>query len=187
MQTPTPLPEAMTCDKARLFFIGETYRVYWEQRAEVRELSARRQREYLDSCSKWCAKRGIPLDLFLALLARESNFCNKVFRENDGSGITQITPACVRYMDDKYAGMSDEQISTIMLADPDEAIRLSTKFLRYLLDKYGGEEYAIRIYNVGERGYRKHVNSDAHWRAVQDQYERLSMLEELLLKINEGR
>jgi soluble lytic murein transglycosylase len=94
------------------------------------------------------AKNGLDPYLVASLIRQESEFNPSVVSYANAWGLMQIEP---------YEGKSlarQEGISgfqTFQLVNPEMNIRLGCRYLKQLLDRFGGvEEYALAAYNAGE-------------------------------------
>ncbi|MSO42432.1 MAG: lytic transglycosylase domain-containing protein [Solirubrobacterales bacterium] len=91
--------------------------------------------------------KGVDADLIAAVIYRESNFRDQTSSAG-ARGLMQITPQTALIIEDLSGGSTFDQSD---LADPDLNIRYGTYYLRYLLDKFDGNEVAaLAAYNAGE-------------------------------------
>jgi soluble lytic murein transglycosylase len=92
-------------------------------------------------------EKDVPADLIAAVIYAESRFRDQTSSAG-ARGLMQITPQTAQIIEDKSGG------STFTLQDlsnPDLNIRYGTFYLKYLLDRFDGNEVAaIAAYNAGE-------------------------------------
>ena len=94
------------------------------------------------------AKNNLDPYLVVSLIRQESEFSPNVISYANAYGLMQVEPAAGKQLA-REEGMSHFQ--TFQLFDPETNIRLGTRYLRQLLDRFGGvEEYALAAYNAGE-------------------------------------
>jgi soluble lytic murein transglycosylase-like protein len=77
-------------------------------------------------------------ELVAAVVEAESDFRPRLISHKNAQGLMQIIPETGRLM-----GADD-------LFDPEENIAAGTKYLRYLLDRFGDQRTALAAYNAGE-------------------------------------
>lgn len=82
-------------------------------------------------------------ELVAAVVEAESDFRPRLISEKNAQGLMQVLPSTGRLM-----GAED-------LFDPTENIAAGTKYLRYLLDRFGDERMALAAYNAGEGNVEK--------------------------------
>lgn len=86
--------------------------------------------------------------LVLSLMRQESEFNSSAISYAGAYGLMQLLPIVGRQMA-RQVGMRD--FKTYQLLDPETNIKLGTRYLRQMLDKFGGvQEYALAAYNAGD-------------------------------------
>jgi peptidoglycan lytic transglycosylase len=101
-----------------------------------------------DTIKAESAKNNLDPYLVLSLIRQESEFNPSVISYADAYGLMQLLPSVGRAMA-RQEGMRD--FHTFQLLDPETNIRLGTRYLREMLDKFGGvQEYALAAYNAGD-------------------------------------
>jgi soluble lytic murein transglycosylase len=111
----------------------------------VREISLPLRHE--DIIRQQAADKGLDPSLIAAIIYRESHFRDQTSAAG-ARGLMQLTPATARYIARKSGGT---QFELGDLATPQINIAYGSFYLRYLLDKYGGNEMlALAAYNAGE-------------------------------------
>ena len=95
--------------------------------------------------------------LVASLIRQESEFDPSAISYANAYGLMQLLPSVGRTMA-REEGMAHFQ--TFQLLDPATNIRLGTRYLRQMLDRFGGvQEYALAAYNAGD-------NRVADWQAA---------------------
>ena len=83
-----------------------------------------------------------------SLIRQESEFDPSAISYANAYGLMQLLPSVGRTMA-REEGMTHFQ--TFQLLDPATNIRLGTRYLRQMLDRFGGvQEYALAAYNAGD-------------------------------------
>ena len=101
-----------------------------------------------DTIQTESAKNNLDPYLVASLIRQESEFDPSAISYANAYGLMQLLPSVGRTMA-REEGMAHFQ--TFQLLDPDMNIRLGTRYLRQMLDKFGGvEEYALAAYNAGD-------------------------------------
>lgn len=94
------------------------------------------------------AKNNLDPYLVASLIRQESEFNPSVISYANAYGLMQLLPS-VGKMLAREEGIG--HFETFQLLDPDTNIRLGTRYLRQMLDKFGGvPEYALAAYNAGD-------------------------------------
>jgi soluble lytic murein transglycosylase len=94
------------------------------------------------------AKNGLDPYLVASLIRQESEFNPSVISYANAWGLMQLLPSTGRTLA-RQEGMT--HFETYQLLDPDTNIRLGTRYLKQMLDKFGGvPEYALAAYNAGD-------------------------------------
>jgi soluble lytic murein transglycosylase len=92
-------------------------------------------------------EKGVPADLIAAVIYNESRFRDQTSSAG-ARGLMQITPKTAQIIESKSGGST---FTLQDLSDPDLNIRYGTFYLKYLLDRFNGNEIAaIAAYNAGE-------------------------------------
>jgi soluble lytic murein transglycosylase len=93
------------------------------------------------------ADKGLDPTLVAAVIYAESHFVDQTSRAG-AKGLMQITPATARFIAHRSGGTAFELQD---LSSPQVNIAYGTYYLRYLIDRYGGNEVlALAAYNGGE-------------------------------------
>jgi len=94
------------------------------------------------------AKNGLDPYLVASLIRQESEFDPSVVSYANAYGLMQLLPVNGRTLA-REEGMT--HFETYQLLDPETNIRLGTRYLRQMMDKFGGvQEYALAAYNAGD-------------------------------------
>jgi len=101
-----------------------------------------------DTIKAESAKNNLDPYLVASLIRQESEFNPSVVSYANAWGLMQLLPSVGKALA-KEEGMSHFQ--TFQLLDPATNIRLGTRYLRQMLDRFGGvQEYALAAYNAGD-------------------------------------
>jgi soluble lytic murein transglycosylase len=101
-----------------------------------------------DSIKEESAKNNLDPYLVASLIRQESEFNPSVVSYANAWGLMQLLPSVGKQLA-REEGMSHFQ--TFQLLDPDTNIRLGTRYLRQMMDRFGGvQEYALAAYNAGD-------------------------------------
>ncbi len=101
-----------------------------------------------DTIKAESAKNNLDPYLVASLIRQESEFNPSAISYANAYGLMQMLPQVGREMA-RQEGMRD--FKTYQLLDPQTNIRLGTRYLRQMLDKFGGvQEYALAAYNAGD-------------------------------------
>jgi soluble lytic murein transglycosylase len=100
-----------------------------------------------DIIRQQAAEKNVPADLIAAVIYAESRFRDQTSHAG-ARGLMQITPRTAKIIEGLSGGST---FTTDDLADPDINIRYGTYYLRYLTDRFDGNEIAaLAAYNAGE-------------------------------------
>jgi soluble lytic murein transglycosylase len=103
---------------------------------------------YWDTIKAESAKNNLDPYLVASLIRQESEFNPSVISYANAWGLMQLVPSVGKAMA-REEGMT--HFETFQLLDPETNIRLGTRYLRHLLDRFGGvSEYALAAYNAGD-------------------------------------
>ena len=101
-----------------------------------------------DTIKEESAKNGLDPYLVASLIRQESEFNSSSISYANAYGLMQVEPSAGRSLA-RQEGVSGFQ--TQQLLNPELNIRLGTRYLKQLLDRFGGvQEYALAAYNAGE-------------------------------------
>ena len=101
-----------------------------------------------DTIQTESAKNNLDPYLVASLIRQESEFDPAVVSYANAYGLMQLLPVVGKQMA-REEGMTHFQ--TFQLLDPQTNIRFGTRYLRQMLDKFGGvQEYALAAYNAGD-------------------------------------
>ena len=103
--------------------------------------------QHEDIIRQQAADKDVPADLIAAVIYAESRFRDQTSHAG-ARGLMQITPSTAKLIETLSGGQTFRFED---LSDPDINIRYGTFYLRYLLDKFDGNEVAaLAAYNAGE-------------------------------------
>ncbi len=101
-----------------------------------------------DTIKAESAKNNLDPYLVASLIRQESEFNPSVISYANAYGLMQLLPSVGKSLA-REEGMN--HFETFQLLDPETNIRLGTRYLRKMLDRFGGvQEYALAAYNAGD-------------------------------------
>lgn len=101
-----------------------------------------------DTIKEESAKNGLDPYLVASLIRQESEFNPGVVSYANAYGLMQLLPSVGRNLA-RQEGIS--HFETFQLLNPEINIRLGTRYLKQLMDRFGGvQEYALAAYNAGD-------------------------------------
>jgi len=117
------------------------------------------------SFETWSAKYGVPTDLLMAICYQESGWQAGIVSNKGAVGVGQLLPPTASWVARDLIGVQGLDVN-----NPDDNIRLSARFLRWLLGYHGDENLAIAGYyqgptSVANRGL--YADTEAYVEAVQ--------------------
>lgn len=104
--------------------------------------------QLIPSFERWSAHYGVPPDLLMAMAYRESGWQNSVVSPKGAVGVGQLMPATSAWVSDHLIGVDLDP------AVADDNIRMSARFLDWLIGYMGSEEAAIAGYYQGPNSVR---------------------------------
>lgn len=96
------------------------------------------------SFERWAAHYGVPADLLMALAYQESGWQAQVVSSKGAIGIGQLMPATATWVATDLIGKPE-----LDPTDPDDNIRMSARFLLWLISYHGSEGVALAGYYQG--------------------------------------
>lgn len=103
--------------------------------------------DHWDLIRKHAASKKLDPHLVAALVAQESTFDEEARSPANARGLMQIMPATGRRLA-RVEGVS--RFTPARLNDPELNVRLGTRYLASLIDRFGGLHFALASYNAGE-------------------------------------
>ncbi len=105
--------------------------------------------------ARGAAQHGLDPYLMTALTAQESTFTPEIKSSANAVGLMQLLPSTAR----RYASkVGIRRFSASSLTDPEVNVRIGMQYFKELVDRFGGDYFAIASYNAGEHRV-------AQWRA----------------------
>ncbi len=108
--------------------------------------------EYADQC-------GLRVALVCAVIDTESGFVGTKVSPKGAVGLMQLMPSTAKFVAERFYAEETGDVS-----DPETNIRYGTRYLKYLIEKFGSEDTALAAYNAGE-GITKKWLADAKYSA----------------------
>ncbi|MGI9615696.1 MAG: lytic transglycosylase [Acidimicrobiales bacterium] len=96
------------------------------------------------SFERWAAHYGVPADLLMAVAYQESGWQTSVVSHKGAIGIGQLLPATADWVAEDLIG-----IPSLDPNNPDDNIRMSARFLLWLIGYLGSEDAALAGYYQG--------------------------------------
>jgi LysM repeat protein len=96
------------------------------------------------SFERWAAHYGVPADLLMAVAYQESGWQAAVVSHKDAVGVGQLMPATSTWVANELIGIPELDPTV-----PDDNIRMSARFLAWLIGYTGGESEALAAYYQG--------------------------------------
>ena len=97
----------------------------------------------IPSFERWAAHYGVPTDLLMAMAYQESGWQTAVVSNKGAIGVGQILPGTAEWIADDLIGLELDPY------DPDDNIRMSARFLAWLIGYLGGEDIGLAGYYQG--------------------------------------
>ena len=97
---------------------------------------------------QWAAHYGVPADLLKAMTWLESGWQSDVVSSTGAVGIGQLMPDTVTWMEEELIGLDLDPW------DPDDNIRMSARYLRWLLHRTGSVSTSLAGYYQGLQSVR---------------------------------
>ncbi len=92
--------------------------------------------------------------LVLALIKVESSFDPNAVSPAGAVGLLQIMPHTLKWLEEKFSIYGD-------LTDPASSLEIGLFYLRYLVERYGNLDDALKAYNVGPHAHESGSKEDA--------------------------
>lgn len=99
--------------------------------------------KYLEVAKTVARKHGVPEDLFLRLVQRESGWNPGAVSHKGASGLAQLMPDTARRLG-------------VAIDDPEENLEGGARYLRMMYDRFGSWKLALAAYNAGPGAVEEH-------------------------------
>ncbi|MFE3839153.1 lytic transglycosylase domain-containing protein [Pseudogemmobacter sonorensis] len=109
----------------------------------VPKYNGRYKGEYLDVAKEMARKHGIPEDLFLRLVQRESGWNPTAVSHKGATGLAQLMPGTAKALG-------------VDIHDPRQNLEGGARYLKQMYDKFGNWKLALAAYNAGPGAVEKH-------------------------------
>lgn len=104
--------------------------------------------KYKNYILKYSNENKIEASFIASVIKTESRFDKNAVSSKGAIGLMQLLPSTAKWIYEKYYGSDfDEK----MLFDPEINIRIGTKFLYELFEKYNDKVMVLACYNAGEK------------------------------------
>ena len=111
--------------------------------------------KYKEIVERYSREYGVDNKLVLAIIKSESNFNPNVKSHKGAIGLMQLMENTAIEISQKI-GIEEENIKE-KLSDPETNIRIGTKYLSDLIEKYDNIELALTAYNAGTGNVEKWI------------------------------
>lgn len=102
--------------------------------------------KYSEFVVKYAEEYGVDPLLVYAVIKAESNFNNNLVSSKNAKGVMQLMDGTAREI--ACNGIINKEFEADMLFDVETNIKLGTKYLSNLIDKYGNYYVAVAAYNA---------------------------------------
>src|SRR5688572_27103560 len=102
--------------------------------------------DYWPLITKYSKAHDLDPYLIAALMAQESTFTPEIRSQANAIGLLQITPLTGRTL---ARQLGIRRFTTSMLTQAETNVRMGTKYLKDMVDKFGGVHFALAGYNAG--------------------------------------
>ncbi|MCV2869961.1 lytic transglycosylase domain-containing protein [Defluviimonas sp. WL0002] len=98
---------------------------------------------YLETAKAAAQRHGVPVDLFLRLVQRESGWNPSAVSHKGARGLAQLMPDTARNLG-------------VDASNPDQNLEGGARYLRMMYDRFGDWRLALAAYNAGPEAVAKH-------------------------------
>lgn len=105
--------------------------------------AGRYQGEWLTLARSAARKHGVPEDLFLRLVQRESGFNAGAVSHKGATGLAQLMPETARHLG-------------VNINDPQQNLEGGARYLKAMYQRFGNWRHALAAYNAGPGAVEKH-------------------------------
>lgn len=113
------------------------------------------KKEYSEYVSKYSKEYGVEENLIYALIKAESNFNKEAVSNKNAQGLMQLMYSTA----EDVAKQNGIELSEENILEPEINIKIGTKYLATLLEKYECKEIAIAAYNAGSGNVDKWIEN----------------------------
>ena len=103
------------------------------------------KKDYSEYVSKYSQEYNVDENLIYALIKAESNFEANAVSNKNAQGLMQLMPATAEEVADK----NEIKLTEENILEPDVNIKIGTKYISTLLERYECIEVALAAYNAG--------------------------------------
>jgi len=105
--------------------------------------------EFEELVVKYSEEHGVDRNLVFAIIKMESNFKTNATSHKDAKGLMQLMPATAKEMSKKLEITIADDNFEEWLSNPETNINMGTKYIAFLIEKYGNVGIALAAYNAG--------------------------------------
>ena len=123
--------------------------------------------KYKSEIVKYSKENNIEASFIASLIKTESRFNKNAVSNKGAVGLMQLLPSTAEWIYEKYYGTDfDEK----MLYDPEMNIKIGTKFLAELFEKYDDKVMVLACYNAGEKVAKSWLKENKSLEKTQIEY-----------------
>lgn len=111
--------------------------------ASIPAYSGRYRGEYVEAAKAAARRHGVPEDLFLRLVQKESGWNPGAVSHKGATGLAQLMPATAQRLG-------------VNMSDPNDNLNGGARYLRMMYDRFGDWKLALAAYNAGPEAVQKH-------------------------------
>lgn len=111
--------------------------------ASIPTYSGRYRGEYVEVAKAAARRHGVPEDLFLRLVQKESAWNPGAVSHKGATGLAQLMPDTARRLG-------------VNMSDPHDNLNGGARYLRMMYDRFGDWKLALAAYNAGPEAVQKH-------------------------------
>ena len=111
---------------------------------------------YKSEITRACAEYELDESLVYAVIGCESGFDKSARSSRGAVGLMQLMPQTAEWC----AKMAREEFSAEKLTEPGYNVSLGCRYLKYLIDKFKSEKWAVAAFNAGEGNVKNWLDTD---------------------------
>lgn len=113
------------------------------------------KKEYGEFVKKYSQEYGVEENLVYAIIKAESNFRPNAISASNAQGLMQLMYSTA----EEVANKSGIELTESNILEPETNIKLGTKYIATLLEKYNSVEVALAAYNAGSGNVDKWIKN----------------------------
>ena len=117
--------------------------------------------KYLDEIKTYSNRFNLDISLVISVIRVESSFDKNATSNKGAKGLMQLTDSTAKFVSKML------NVNFYDVYDIDTNILFGSRYIRYLLDRFGDEDLAIIAYNAGEGNLAKWLNDCKNYDKIQ--------------------